>query len=93
MLYIFWNKKQTLTERYPPYLFPAQREIAEEGFNSMLLPHYNYDTVFAYDIEYDNKINSGLPAAETSFLAIDTTIETEENAEFIGKNLLLLFLK
>ncbi len=90
VLYIFWNKKQILLERFPPYLLPLQRKIAEEGFNSMLLPQYNFDAVFAYDIEYDNKINSGLPAAETSFFGINTTIETEEYAEFIGNKYIVV---
>ncbi len=81
VLYVFWIKGQNLNRKYQPFFYPVKREKAEAGL-CFVNHSYLYNTISAYDIEYNNKIYSGLPAAEI-----------EGTSGFIGNNVFLLILK
>ncbi len=83
---MLWTKGNFSNKNYQPSLYPVKKEKAELGFH-FLNSSYNYDTISAYDIEFNNKIHSGIPASETKF-EIDI-MEIERAAE-IKSNILLL---
>ncbi len=81
VLYVFWNKGQSSYEKNQPLLYPVKKNEAEAGFTFSNFP-FNYNAISANDIEFDNKIHSGLPASETD---IDTNIsENRKTAGNIG---------
>ncbi len=90
VLYVFWINGQNLYRQYQPYFYPVKKEKAEAGFY-FVNPSYLYNTISAYDIEYNNKIYSGLPAAEIEI--ITNIIEIEGTSGYIGNNVFLKILK
>ncbi len=90
VLYVFWINGQNFYRQYQPYLYPVKKEKAEAGFY-FVNPSYLYNTVSAYDIEYNNKIYSGLPAAETEI--ITNIIENERSSEFTGKKVIIKIIR
>ncbi len=86
VLYVFWINGQNLYRQYQPYFYPVKIEKAEAGFY-FVNPSYLYNTISAYDIEYNNKIYSGLPAAETEI--ITNIIENERSSEFTGNKVII----
>ncbi len=83
VLYVYWIKGHNLDRKYQPFLYPVQRENAEAGLSLVNLS-YLYNTISAHDIEYNNKIYSGLPAAE-----IEIITKNEGTSGFIGNNVFL----
>ncbi len=90
VLYLFWTKGKISKNNYQPLLYPVMKEKAESGFH-FFNSSYNYSTISAYDIEFNNKIHSGLPASEIKF-EIDI-MESERAAEIIGNSFELYKLR
>ena len=90
VLYVFWIKGQNLNRKYQPFFYPVKREKAEAGL-CFVNHSYLYNTISAYDIEYNNKIYSGLPAAETEI--ITNIIENERSSEFTGKKVIIKIIR
>ncbi len=73
-----------MNRKYQPFFHPVKREKAEAGL-CFVNYSYLYNSNSAYDIEYNNKIYSRLPAAETEI--ITNVIENEGTSGFILKNI------
>ncbi len=79
-----------MNRKYQPFFHPVKREKAEAGL-CFVNHSYLYNSISACGIEYNNKIYSGLPAAETEI--ITNVIVNEGTSGFIGNNVFFKILK